>query len=492
MMNETTKSVLAVLGAGILLGILGDALLRATPWGLNVLLWLAALGIAAGVVMRRREIRLSPETRWLAPVALLFAAGFAWRDSTVLAALNGLGLLIVLALMALRGRTGRLAIAGFTEYTLGLMLAWLHALIGFLPLLARGLPWGTMASGRWAGPARAIGRGVAVALPLLAVFGSLFVAADAGFEGLVNRALHWDAEALARHFYAILLFTGIGGGFFGELLLVKDWAQPLRERPARPSLGIIEVGVALAMLNALFLAFVVQQVPYLFGGAAHVAVARGLTYAEYARRGFFELVTVATLVLPMLLLGHWLLPKKLRAEERIFSILAASIVAMLFVIMASAVQRMLLYQSIYGLTELRLYTTAFMGWLALIFLWFLATVVRGRRERFAFGALVAGFGVIAGLGALNPDALIVRTNIAHVTAGRQLDDGYLTALSADAVPELVRALPELDEGRRRAVSAALQHRWSQPGTHDWRTWNRSRSHARAAVQGMNGTADEHR
>jgi hypothetical protein len=323
-MDDTKQSVLAVLGAGILLGILGDALLRATPWGLNVLLWLTALGGAALVVARRREIRIAPEVRWLVPPALFFAAGFAWRDSLVLTALNGLGLLITLTPMALRGRT------------------------------------------------------------------------------------------------------------------------------------------------------------------------RGLTYAGYARRGFFELVTVAMLVLPRLLLGRWLLPKKLRAEERIFGLLAGSMVAMLFVIMASAVQRMLLYQSIYGLTELRLYTTAFMGWLALVFLWFLATVLRGQRERFACGALVAGLGVIAALVAMNPDALIVRTNVAHVRAGRALDDGYLAALSADAVPALVRALPELDDARRPAVTLALLRRWSQPGGHDWRTWNRARELARSAVRGLDGTAEERR
>ena len=55
-----------------------------------------------------------------------------------------------------------------------------------------------------------------------------------------------------------------------------------------------------------FLAFVVIQVRYLFGGAGRVAATAGLTYAEYARRGFFELVTVNTPLAPLLLTAHWL------------------------------------------------------------------------------------------------------------------------------------------------------------------------------------------
>ena len=74
---------------------------------------------------------------------------------------------------------------------------------------------------------------------------------------------------------------------------------------------------------------------------------------------------------------------------------------------------MRLYTETYGLTELRLYTTAFMGWLALVFLWFVATVLRERRELFAFGALVGGFAVISAAQLANPDALIVRANAAR-------------------------------------------------------------------------------
>src|SRR5437868_7627393 len=96
----------------------------------------------------------------------------------------------------------------------------------------------------------------------------------------------------------------------------------------------------------------------------------GLTGAAYARRGFFELVTVAALALPLLLTVDWALKAEKRAHHHLFRLLAGILVALLFAVLASAVQRMLVYQRAFGLTELRLYVTAFIGWLVLVLLWF--------------------------------------------------------------------------------------------------------------------------
>jgi hypothetical protein len=111
--------------------------------------------------------------------------------------------------------------------------------------------------------------------------------------------------------------------------------------------------------------------------------------AEYARRGFGELVAVAALVLPMLLGGHWLLKKDKPAAGMLFRILAGIQIALLFVIMASAVQRLVLLTGNlgYGMTTIRLYPMIFMTWLAILFVWFVLTVLRGKRQYFAWGAL---------------------------------------------------------------------------------------------------------
>ncbi|MDX6710051.1 MAG: hypothetical protein QOH96_1067, partial [Blastocatellia bacterium] len=356
----------------------------------------------------------------------------------------------------------------------------------------------------------AVLRGLIIAVPLLLIFGALFVAADSMFERGVNSI---QLDLVFGHVFLALGVAWMAAGFlrgvlFGKKLSMSgismsDVFAPKGSMHVTPQdspvvvpsategagsikLGATEVAVVLGLLNFLFLAFVLVQARYFFGGAGVVQATTGLTYADYARRGFFELVTVSVLVLPLLLLGHWLLQKGSASADKIFRRLSFSLIALLYVIMASALLRMLIYEREYGLTELRLYTSAFMGWLALVFVWFSVTVLRGHRERFAWGALAAGLIVMSTLHVLNPDSFIVRTNIKHAAeAGRSFDACYNTSLSADAVPDLVAAMPAMSPAARSAVSYQLLGNWSPEGRADWRTWNFSRWVARKAVRERN-------
>jgi hypothetical protein len=246
------------------------------------------------------------------------------------------------------------------------------------------------------------------------------------------------------------------------------------------SLGIVEVGVVLGLLNMLFISFVFVQVRYFFGGSEVVLSSADMTYAEYARRGFFELSWVAALVLPLLLAVHWLLRKENPAHERIFRALSGGLLLMLFVIMASAVERMRLYQSEYGQTELRFYVTAFMGWLAVVFIWFALTVLRGERERFACGAMAAALTIVGALHIANPSALIVRANAALARERRVFDSDYSTSLGADAVPALLEALPSMRPQERGQAAVRLLEQANAERS-DWRSWNWSRARAHDAI-----------
>ena len=516
-MKERTKLGLRVLEAALLMGLLGDALLRATPWGVNLLLWVAALMAAAVALLARwRRGVLIGEGRWLLLPVIFFAAGFAWRDSLTLRSLDALALIVSLSLIALRARAGRIHLAGIVEYALGVIIAAVDALFGPFLLLLSDIHWRELPRAGWSRHMAAVVRGVAIALPLLLIFGGLLMAADAVFEGIIDRAFNLNFETLFSHTFLAIFFAWFAGGFLRGMMLGREMefttaglpgllstngtevttAQsetdagdaPLPSKPL--SLGIVEIGVVLGLLNLLFLAFVTVQIRYFFGGAAFAQASTGLTFAEYARRGFFELVAVATLVLPLLLAAHWLLRKENRTHERIFRVLAGAQVALLFVIMASAVGRMRLYQSEYGLTELRLYTTAFMGWLAAVFVWFSLSVLRGERERFACGALVAGFLVLATLHTLNPDALIIRVNARHAQAGHAFDADYAASLSADGVPALFEALPTLGRYNRCVVATELLARRASLESGDWRTWNRSRVTARSLLRENAGALSE--
>jgi hypothetical protein len=216
-------------------------------------------------------------------------------------------------------------------------------------------------------------------------------------------------------------------------------------------LGLAQVGVVLAVVDALFLAF--------FGGADLVQALTGLTWAEYARRGFFELVAVASLSLPLLLVADWSLDQRDPARARAFRALALLMLVLLDIMLASALYRMRLYTAQFGLTEQRFYTTAFMGWLVLVFGWFGATVLRGRRERFGTGALLAGWLVLAALNLSNPDMIIAGVNLDRASRGRPFDAAYAETLSADALPALYRGLPRLGSADACVAAVRLSEHW---------------------------------
>lgn len=481
-MNETTKTGLNALGVAFLLGLLGDGLLRATPWGLNLYLWIAALTAGLLGLWRRRSSRLLLSLGWLLGGLLVFAAAFAWRDSPVLRTLDIVALFALLALTLAAVQGTALARAGVWDYLRDALRLAADALYGGLPLLFGDITWRDVPRGAWSRHSLAVLRGVLIALPLLLIFGGLLAAADAVFSHYASLAFRWDIGRLASHVGLTSVIAWLAGGILraglGRSLLAAPSGEP---RPPRLVLGPVETGIVLGLLDLLFLGFVLIQIRYFFGGAAHVQATVGLTYAEYARRGFFELVWVAALVLPLLLALHGLQAPDRPAAQLLFRILAGLQVALLFVIMASAVIRMRLYQAEYGLTELRFYTSAFMGWLALVFLWFALTVLRGHRPRFAIGALLAAFAAVLTLHALNPDALIVRANFAHARAGHEFDADYATRLSLDAVPALSEALPSLDPAARDKVARALQLRRKDLASPDWRTWTLARAQARTAI-----------
>jgi hypothetical protein len=507
-MTERTRLGLDVLCAGLLLGVLGDALLRESPWGLNVLLWVGALVLAAAALVRRKGGAATHDGRWLLPCALCFAAGFAWRDSTALRALDAALVLVLLALNFLRARGGSVLLAGPTDYVLAGLVSAASALFGWVGLLAKEVGWKELPLGGWSRHAAAVARGVLLAAPLLLVFGSLFVVADAAFQSLVESALLVDGGVVASHLGVVAVVAVLSAGFLGGMFtgrtpphagrppaqvilgLKKTWVEPAGADDGtmaadisslRATLGAVETGVALGLLNALFFSFVAVQVRYFFGGARVVLDAAGPTYAEYARRGFFELAWVAGLVLPLLLAADWLVRKETPAQARLFRGLAAGLVLLLFVIMASALGRMRLYQSEYGQTELRLYTTVFMFWLAGVFVWFALTVLRGRRERFACGALVAALVCAGALHVFNPNGHIVRANAALAAAGRGFDGPYAASLGADAVPALLDILPALHARDRAYVSQRLVF-WAATTEDGWRSWNHSRNEARRAIR----------
>jgi len=113
--GDRTRLGLGVLGVALVLGGLGDVLLRATPWGINFLIWVTAVACFAIWLTRWGRVGTGGEGKWLVFVALVFAAGVVLRDSPVVVFLDLLAVLISLSLAVWLGRSGSLRRAGILD-----------------------------------------------------------------------------------------------------------------------------------------------------------------------------------------------------------------------------------------------------------------------------------------------------------------------------------------------------------------------------------------
>jgi hypothetical protein len=493
-----TIPVGGLLTAGVILGVAGDILLRVGgPPGLNLFLWIASVALAALVLHRR--MGLAPDREriaWLA-AGVLFAAGLVWRDSPVLKLLALGAATLAFALAAYRPMAAWVRRAGVVQYGvalgLGALHAWVAAALALFEAARSASRIAPARAGAWRRLA-AVVRGLAIAAPLVAVFGALFMSADAMFADLVLNLVRFDLERVATHVVLFSVTAWLATGYlrgylasterpFGSVLGVDSAGALLA--PLRPTLGLTEVATALAALDLLFLAFVLVQFRYLFGGDALVQLTAGLTYAEYARRGFFELVVAACLVVPVLLAADWLRARRTRHADVMFRSLAGVLIALVLAIAASALERLRLYRATYGLTEDRFYALVLLIWMGAMLVWLAATVLRGRRESFAYGALLTGLSTIALLFVLNPDAIVARTNVERLMSAdtpARFDVAYAATLSADAVPVLMQALPALPADVQCPLARHLLRRWPADRERAIRTWNRSASAASDAVR----------
>ncbi|MCP4641359.1 MAG: DUF4173 domain-containing protein [bacterium] len=458
----------------LVLGIAGDGLLRPFPIGINVGLWLAGMAALSLGLSAWSGRRIASQKFLFLAAALVLAFTLSWRSAGPLRAVSILGTLAFLSLTVVDSAILRIRAAYMIDCVKASLLAVERATTGFGFLIQQDVCLPKIVGESRAERTHASLKGLLLAAPLLLVFGGLFMRADAVFAGYVHRLTGTNWPTFVGHLAGTAVCAWLAGGFLKGLFDGPRRASlpALDTSPVR--MGGAEVSVSLGLVVALFALFTLIQIGYLFGGNAHVQEVSGLTYSEYARKGFFELCTVAALVLPMLLVMDWLLRPREDGpvNAHAFRALSLALLVLLAVIMGSALHRMYLYVDAYGLTRDRLYATVFMLWLGTLFVWYAATVLRGHRHRFVMGAIATGFTCIIALHAVNPDALIVRVNLARLARGKEFDGRYARTLSDDAIPALVDvAHAEGDVRNPYLVADRLRLRAMSVGKTDRRMWN---------------------
>ncbi|RZT87693.1 uncharacterized protein DUF4173 [Pseudonocardia sediminis] len=435
---------------------------------------LAALAVAAAVVVvgwrpHRAVGAVLPqwvavaESLWL-PAAVALAAVPLLRDADWL---------VVLCLLAAVG-AGSLAMAG---------RAFRSVLRG-----ATAVPVAALRSPAWLGRSatglRRTGGGfrllaaLLVGIGLLAVFAPLLGSADPVFGRVLDALVPTvDGDTLVS---GVVRFVGGAAAVLGSAFLLAR--RPVPDMgPARPSrLRSAEWTLPVAMLVVLFALFVAVSLTTLFGSDDHVRATTGLTYAEYARSGFWQLLAVSVLTLVVVVAGARHAPLRTPADRFRTRLLLGGLSALTLVIVASALHRMWLYQQAYGFTVLRLLVLLCELWLALCLALMLVSVLRLRPDRPLRGMAAAGAAALLALAVLNPERFVAEQDVARYAATGEIDVGYLSGLSADAVPALV-ALPE---PIRSCVLAPIADRLGPAEAGGWRSTNVSRDRARDLLGGV--------
>jgi two-component system, OmpR family, sensor histidine kinase BaeS len=314
---------------------------------------------------------------------------------------------------------------------------------------------------------KALGRGLGVGVPLAGIVLALLASGDRFFQGMLG--LDGPATGL-DHLFLIPFFAAL---WFP--LVVAARRRTVADTAAAPTavapnrFGRIEVVTLLASVAAVEFLYVLSLVVAAIGGKEYVARTTGLTYADYARSGFFQLVAVALIVMVLLFscLGA-LHRERSRLAIALALVIAASTATMAIV----SVLRLLTYRDVFGLTMLRYMTTVTATWLAIAMVIIGVALLFHRVERVLIIAiLISAYGTLVAVNIANPEVAVARENIGRA-ANAELDESYLTRLSDDAVPTL------LASNRTYLVDTIC----ARPETQDDWSWNRARAASHRARQ----------
>ncbi|MEO5884358.1 MAG: DUF4173 domain-containing protein [Candidatus Limnocylindrales bacterium] len=486
-----------LLFVALAIGIAADLLLDGPAFGINVPIMVAAV-LAGGWFVRRRGRAPDPLDAWLPIAALVLAAFVAVRGDPFVALLDtaGAAAFTGASLVAFSG----LAVTRRSASVVLAMGAWLMAVgMAGTPRLIRQArsPRGDAPRRRpdWLAP---LGRGLFLAVPLVLIFAVLFASADPIFRRGMDDLLGWriDLGNLPGRVLFILAVTW----FMGGLLSVAATGIPDLERaslgaaartdrlPLERVLGAAEAIVVLVAVDLVVALFVGLQVAYLFGGLDTLAAA-GLTYSDYARRGYFELVAAAGLA-GGVLVG---LELAVRTRPRVYVAAAMALVGLTVLVLASAALRLQLYQDAYGWTELRLYVAVSIVAMALSLAVLAIFLASDRTGWLGHAMAVIGLASLVGLNLLAPAAFVAQRNVERVLDPRLvpadgfagLDTDYLQVLPDDAIPALVEALPRLPAESLVRVRVILLDRRRElagdPAFASPFSWNAGRNAAETAL-----------
>jgi hypothetical protein len=463
--------------AAILTSILGAAILYDAWPGINWTIWVAAVSVSLVLsriaLVRRVETPLLILLTWALVLSLAFA----------LTANEGFQFLIVLSDAMLLGlATITLGAQNWSELSAKLLAA-VPFLAPFRVAGATANEAGNATRSISSPRARSIVKGTVLSVPLVLVLIALLGSADPVIRWSTDHVMAWlpDWSFPPRLlFFTLLLVLTLGANSIASRQIAARLPQfpPLR---LASTVGLTEQRMMLWSAVVVLWLFVALQASYLIHPPP-AAIGTGVTFAEFARRGFGELSFAATIVAAIILVLEF--TRRADATERERTILRRlefALVIALELILISAFRRVILYEQAYGFTTPRVFAQAYMVVMALALGALALEIARGKISM-AFGRRVAeiALGAFTILVLWNHEAWIINKNVDRAAVTGKFDARYTARLSRDAIPTLVQRRAEIPQPQRDSVEWRLACK-PLPADRRWFEWNRSASAAAAAL-----------
>ncbi len=499
-----------------------DQIFWGKPGGINFFIFVVMAVLGGLISMWVNKIAIPwPSYVLLLPV-LLFGAFTFIRSEPMTTVMNALLTIGFLILFTISLRNGEWFKFNFRDHFINFFNFSLNSLIGSILFFAKiktiektpiepeeatqnEITRQKNASGK---TARAYLRGALLALPIILVFTLLLASADPVFGSRISNLFNWFiprnlGETIFRLVYIIIIANLLLGAYFFGLVKSKELQDVVRKEPGEKTfLGTIESSIILGAVDLLFLSFVLIQFTYLFGGDRNISI-EGFTYAEYARRGFFELLAVAIISNILFYTLSQVTERKPKAKKLLLSGLGLTLVALVGIILFSAFTRLTLYEEAYGFTRLRTFTHVFIIWTGalLVALGILDITNRMKRLPVILILMLTLFGLAINF--LNVDRFIVHHNIQRAlfqktaSASDHLDSGYLSELSFDSIPPIKEnfldtQVPDDLREELGAILACQRATLVPPQQTPWTSWHYARSRAISQLQALDAKLADYR
>jgi hypothetical protein len=466
--------------AAVLTSVLGAAILFSAEPGINWPIWVAvasaSLVLSRLVAVRRVETPLLVLVAW----ATVLSLGFALKTTEPFYALIVLSDAMLLGLATIT-----LGAERWSDLSAKLLIA-VPFLAPFRVVTSTARELADAPNSVSSPRSRSIIKGTLLSVPLIIVLVVLL--------GTADPVIRWSADHISAWlpdwsfpprilFFAFLLTLTLGANTIAHRQLTAKFPQypPLG---VSPTVGVMEQRMVLWSAGVVLWLFVLLQASYLIHPPP-AAVGTGVTFADFARRGFGELSFAATLVGAIILVLEYTRPADTTERDRgLLRRLELGLVIALELILISAFRRVILYEQAYGYTTARVFAQAYMIVMALS-LGALALEITSNRTSIAFGRRVAeiALGALTVLVFWNFEAWIVDRNIDRAARTGKFDAEYARQLSGDAIPTLVERRAEIPLAQRDSIMIQLGcERLS--GDLRWFEWNRSVSAADRALRSV--------